>query len=325
MRTLLVADLHLNNNPRDEYRHAFQTELRKIVRREKPEVVVINGDLTDEKDYHPAVLVNRVVQHIYELANITPNVIINKGNHDYTALASTPFFEFLSRLERVEWVNKPKEFYGFLMLPHTPNHERDWKNLNWGFAQHVVAHNTFAGTKSDRGFKLDGIPTGIFPKGVKVWSGDVHTPQEVGPVTYIGAPYTVDFGDDYEPRVILLDNGKPKFIPCPGPQKRLLEVKLGHKLPASFPKFNRGDILKVRAIVNSDQYARWSEFVDGVHQWGIKHGFVVHMVQPVHDKAPVKRTVPQAVNRKSDEQIVKDFAKRQSMSSVTLKTGLKFL
>src|SRR5205814_1607714 len=96
-----------------------------------------------------------------------------------------------------------------LFLPHTNNYKRDWKGLDFSKYQWIFAHNTFQGANIGPR-RLEGIPTSIFPRNAKVISGDIHVPQHFGPIEYVGAPYRIDFGDDYEPRVLFLSTKDEK-------------------------------------------------------------------------------------------------------------------
>src|SRR5215831_11248250 len=93
-RGILTADLHLSANPRDAYRFAFLPYLRKLAR--SVDWVVILGDLTEQKDFHPAALVNRIASELHRLAQVT-RVYFVMGNHDRLDEAA-PFFQFLRYL-----------------------------------------------------------------------------------------------------------------------------------------------------------------------------------------------------------------------------------
>lgn len=329
MTILITADLHLNNLPRDAYRHEFQEKFRSLAKLHKASTIMLLGDLTDEKDYHAGELVNKVVDHVSALTRIAP-VVILKGNHDYASTTNTPFFTFLNRIPDVHWVGEPTSGSAvawangrMLFLPHTPNPERDWKNVDLKGRDWIFAHNTFEGTKGESGRLLTGPPTNMFPRGSRVISGDVHVPQTNGPVTYVGAPYHVDFGDSYAPRLLLIKNDKLVSIPCNGPQKQLVLCKAG-TLPK--PDFNRGDILKVRVELDTGQYAKWAEIKDAVLAWGAKYGYVIHMVQPITKQQTIAKT--KRVNRtapKSDEELLEAFAQRRTLDKHTTTIGLNIL
>jgi len=327
---LITADLHLNANPRDEYRHEFQKELRAMVRKYKPAGVALLGDLTDFKDEHPAVLVNRIVDHLYRLAQLAP-VVVLRGNHD---MAGEPaFFAFAGRSEGIWWVGAPTmpgelenaptallEALGkALFLPHSHDPRREWADLpKW--ARWIFAHQTFAGARNERGTVLDGAPPSLIPKGARVVSGDVHVPQD-GLVTYVGAPYTIDFGDDYAPRVLLLQNDKLTSLPCTGPQKRLIIFKHGNTIHNAKP----GDIVKIQVQLDRGDYARWGEIKDKAASWAQKLELNVHMIQPVVAAAARMSSKRPRSEPKSDRELVENYAKAAKLDELTVKVGMNLL
>jgi DNA repair exonuclease SbcCD nuclease subunit len=339
---LVTADLHLNNLPRDKYRHDFQKELRALIKKHGVHTCLLLGDLADEKDFHPAQLVNQMVDHIYRLAQLVP-VIITKGNHDYTSLANTPFFAFLRRVEGVYWLGEPtlgKELENLppasstalakaLFLPHSPDPARDWASVPLKGHDWIFAHNTFAGAISDSGAVMSGTPTSIFPKDAKVISGDIHTPQVVGPVTYVGSPYRVDFGDDFDPRVLLIKGDKLNSVLCDGPRKQLIEVH-AHELIKLHTKkvmdnLAEGDILKVRIELDTGDYAHWGEMKEKIREWAIKHKFVLHLVQPSTQRKGMAKKAVVRQSPKSDAQLLTSYGKQKGLDDATLEVGLEII
>jgi len=323
MKRLVTADIHLNSNPRDEYRHTFMEKtLPELVHRHKPNELVILGDLTDEKDYHGARLVNRIVAHIHRLALIVP-VCVLKGNHDYTD-PDHPFFGFLSSVENVSWINKPLGTNGTFFLPHTHNYQRDWKGLNLQSAKLVFAHQTFEGAKGV-GPHTEGIPRSVFGPGTTVISGDVHIPQNIGgAIIYAGAPYTIDFGDDYSPRVLLAhDHDRVDSIPVPGRQKRLIEINQIYDLDPEMA--NDGDIVKVRMDIETNDHALWPELQAKIRSFGAQHGWWMYDVRPRVIVVGGKATARRRTEVRTDEELVRIYGKARGIGEKTLKTGLELM
>ena len=338
MTVLVTGDLHLSDNARDKYRHDFMVKLPALARKQRADLILILGDLTEEKDRFAAELVNAVVDHLHALARVAP-VIVLQGNHDYLNIES-PFFAFLARLEGLTWVNRPTALNSLenvpatvsralgkaILCPHTSNCLKDWakidfKGYNWAFM-----HQTFTGAVSETGFKLSGIPLNYFPKNLQIISGDIHRPQELGNLTYCGAPFLVDFGDQGISRMLLIDaSGKLKSLPCAGPQKRLVTVGSIKEL-AKQPQLNENDVLKVRVEIEPGDYPRWPEMVEQVKAWGADNGFLIHLVQPVV-QATSRSMISQrtAAPSKTDEQLLKDYAKHRGVDENTVKAGLKLL
>jgi len=322
MTTLITADLHLGDNPRDVYRHKFMEQLPALLKKHKATRLLVLGDLTEEKDRHSAWLVNKMVEYFFVLHQVC-QVMILRGNHDYIDI-NNPFFRFLQCIEGIGWIDRPYEADGCLFLPHTTNWKRDWDKLRFEGRDWIFAHNTFEGADVGHGRKLSGIPTNIFPDD-NVISGDVHIPQKLGQVEYVGAPYTVDFGDDYEGRVLRLTKHGVTSIPLTTPQKRLVEVSELKEL-TKVKHVKQGDILKVRYFLAADQQPRWSEIQAAIREWSEKHGYILHTTQPV---VVTNRLGGEKAKRKvivrSDQQLLESYAKQRGVDPRTLKTGLTLM
>lgn len=322
MTTLVTADWHLNDNPRDAYRHAAMKTLRRMASEHKVSRTIILGDLTDEKDRHSSELVNDVVEHLYQLSKMCP-VIVLRGNHDYV-VADDPFFGFVGHLPDVLWINNPtkitfEDLGQCLFLPHTRNYKKDWTGVSLEGHDWVFAHNTFDGACTEHGRELRGIPRDIFPfLRDYVISGDVHVPQQLKPINYVGAPYTIDFGDDYTPRVLLLTGDSATSVPVPGAQKRLIDEK-------GTPHVNPGDIVKARVGIKAEQYADWPTIRQEWKDWAEGRKVILYSIHPVVEQkqTSVKKQIRDMA--KSDEQILRSYAKGQQLDDSTIKTGLKLL
>ena len=332
MSILITADLHWTDNVRDAYRHGIVKRLCNLIRKHHVEMLLILGDLTEAKEGHSAELVNEITDHVHELSLLC-DVIILQGNHDYKGNPDHPFFAFLSHIPHVRWIRVPTlgvhlhdltegvqpVLEKAIFLPHTSNYGRDWKDLDLN-QDWIFAHNTFAGADGGNGRKLSGIPTSVFPKRARVIAGDVHIPQE----RYVGSPYTVDFGDDFEPRVLMIQGKKVTSIPIGGPQKRLVEVYSPTELLKQ-KGLNEGDILKVKMHIASGEYDRWPEYQDKIRKWGEARGFIVHMTQPIIAGKGQPSRKKTNVTTKSDEELLKAYAKSRRVDERTLQTGLTLL
>lgn len=328
MKLLATGDIHLTSNLRDEYRHEFIGEiLPGIVREQRPDFLFILGDLTEEKDRHNARLVNRIVKHFVQLAELC-TVVVQRGNHDYIE-ADNPFFAFVENIPKIRWINKPWApalKTPVIILPHTYNYKADWAEINFARYDLVFAHQTFQGAVGESGHALDGIPPKIFGDATVV-SGDIHVPQAFDNIVYCGAPYRVDFGDDFDPRVLLIDTelGAIDSIPCPGKQKRLIEVRAKTYLEQlkRQSQVNPGDILKVRVELDLADHARWKEIQTNIRKWGADNEFNIWLVQPKIIEAASRPAARREISRKDDEELMKTYGKSRGVHADTLKTGLK--
>lgn len=326
MTGLITADLHLNDNPRDAYRHDFISQLPGIAKDIKADWVAILGDLTEEKDRHGAWLVNRIVNHIWDIAQAVPRVYVLRGNHDYLE-EENPFYAFINKIERVTWINTPTTInfnsgHEALFLPHTSDYKRDWAKHVGG--RIVFAHNTFEGATGESGRELHGIPLDVIKDCDRVISGDIHKPQKIKNLTYVGAPYTIDFGDDYEPRMLKLDTKRNTVseLLCNGPQKRLIEITDVKQLPRVTLK---GDVYKVRIHLSLEQHQDWHKIKDLISRWAEQHGVHLHQAQPIVTRTLRLKKASGANLQTSDTDLLRKYAKVRGVDERTLKTGLNLM
>jgi DNA repair exonuclease SbcCD nuclease subunit len=339
MNILVTSDLHLSAKARDRYRFDACERLRKRMEKKPPQALLIAGDLTEEKDRHPAQLVNDVVRTMHEFAQIAPLLIL-KANHDYRDEAH-PFFAFLSRVPNVHWIDDisnasmlPKQFRapfaGCLFLPHTHSPKRDWKGwVDKTTYRFIFAHQLFSGAGSESGKRLTGVDPDLIPNKQCVLAGDVHTPHKVTDhIEYIGAPYHVDFGDNYQARYIeILANSSSRQLisktTADWPQKRLIALDDVSELK-EHQGTHPGDIVLVRVQVSSME--RWPKVRERVARWGDANNVHVHRVEPVMAHKAARRHVKVKNSTRADDlDTLRQFSKRHGIDEHTQTMGQEII
>lgn len=331
MTTFVTADIHLNANLRDAYRHRWMEGLPALLKKEQADRLILLGDLTSDKDHHGAWLTNKIATYMDSCAAIC-SVYILQGNHDWLLNANNPFFEFLGRYDRVRWIKditalNLKGLGRCLFIPHQrkPEAWRDMAELKkeWSW---VFTHNTFKGARNEQDMEMEGVPTGAI-LGHRVVSGDVHVPQKLGPVTYVGPPFTVNFGDSYQPRVLLLTEYGMNQRLCEGPRKMLVEADSLERVRKV--KVKPEDIVKVRYEVAAQDYDKWPQIRKQIEEWAKRAEVVLDSVLPIPraadeavSEAPARSTVP---NTSSDEDVMKAYSERYRVGDKTLRLGLKLM
>lgn len=320
-KTLLTADLHLSDTARDSYRWDIFPWLIEQVKSLSVERIIILGDVTEYKDGHNARFVNRLVDTLINLGRYC-DVVILRGNHDGLS-PDCPFFGFTGKLKYITWISAPVRKGEELFLPHTDNYKKDWKALTDDFdkATTYFCHQTFVGATAESGSKLDGVPLNIIPCHAQVYSGDIHKPQCLGPVTYIGAPYTIRFGDDYNPRIILLKGTQAVSIPVPGVRKHLFEITSPAQLTAALAA--PGDLVKIRVRL-LDEASRWGECRAEIVEAVQRYGWRSCGVQPIVENT-ISRLKPQTSPNITDRELMHEFAARQKINDTRLQTGMEFV
>lgn len=256
MKYLLTSDIHLTDAAKDSYRFGLFDFLRQQQEIYNPDVLIVAGDLTNEKNYHSSALVNQTVEGFKRLR---PPVYIDRGNHDGDD-PENPFFAFLNKIPGITFCIDTTVIkdYKLVMIPHQLNQasfDNAFKRVPEGFL--AVCHQTITGCLSETGSRLTGLA--VPPnKACKILSGDIHRPQilhtENGDVTYIGSPYAVRHGDHFEPRVLLLDNNKEIDLHFLAPKKLSLIIRDVSEIP----DLKKGDQIKVLMELHPSEKVEWA-------------------------------------------------------------------
>lgn len=277
-RMILTADWHLTDAPLDEYRWGVFAQVEKLAARYPDAEVFMLGDLCDRKDRHAASLVNRVVRSFIGLGDALSEsgdprgIHILPGNHDMPVRGRS-FWSFLSELQPVAFYDDPYEFApGHMLLPWTANPREAWRDFDLGRMRSVFMHQPQDGAVGENGQKLSIATSYLFSRRTKVYSGDIHTPQQVGPVTYVGAPHAIKFGDDYQPRMLVLN---PDFSICEAvairsPQKVILRARNTGELETQAEELalTNNDMVRIRYALALEQAAEWDRLKECVLAWG---------------------------------------------------------
>src|SRR5690606_33582231 len=118
-------------------------------------------------------------------------------------------FDFLNNIKNIRFVTTPRtwvtsEESRLLFLPHF-NDEEAWDNFKLDKRpDYAFIHQAVTGAISESGRRLDGASLKPLKRlRCPVFAGDVHKPHTIEPVTYIGPPYHVRFGDNFRPRCMV--------------------------------------------------------------------------------------------------------------------------
>lgn len=234
--------------------------------------LILLGDLTDAKDRHGAKLVNRLYREITNLER-RYRVVIIKGNHDYYDPAH-PFFEFLGDTSDITFITEPRllklSIGSVYCVP---------AGAKWDFkipkADYLFTHATFSGAKAENGATLTGVDPGVLDGfSGKVLSGDIHVPQKLarGKIEYVGAPYHIRFGDDFDPRVLLVgDDGRTKDLKFPAPRKRVFVITKPEDLIDEYAA--RDDHVRVRCLLSRGHYDKWPGYKEEIRRIAADRGW----------------------------------------------------
>jgi len=285
---IVTTDLHLTDRERDEYRWDFLRWLTAKTSKSSEDTWIL-GDLTDAKDGHSSVLVNRIVRALVGLAACGGQVYVLKGNHDYTDEAE-PFFGFVDKIPGVHFVTEPQwietDVGLVLALPHTRQPVPVWDPIleeRESDPDLILCHQTFNGANAGGGFKLQaGISSTYFKEWkleCPVLSGDIHVPQTLGGIEYVGTPYPVAFGDDHDCRVLGLWNEGDGVEWASEPVETIQKLKLVIDDLDDLEGIGPGDQVKVKLRLPRREFADWEQRRDEVVELVAHMGGHLHSIE----------------------------------------------
>lgn len=280
MSILVISDLHLTEKSVEAYRWNIFSQVRDYLGENDCDTLFILGDLLDKKDRHPAELVNQLIDELINTLSYVDNIFILKGNHDYLK-PQAPFLDFLRHFEpHITWISSP-QFVTFgskrtLWLPHSRNPTEEWADLDFGSVDTIFMHQSVIGCKVSEyyemncGFDLDWMISRL-PKNHQIYSGDIHVPQQIKTLTYIGTPHPVSFGDTYEHNMLLLSDDFTEFERIKTHPLQRHSLKIRSSLCLERLKLtgviNRKDQAKIKIQLSSEDLSSWSSTKEIVKQW----------------------------------------------------------
>lgn len=326
---LITTDVHLVESPAAEYRWELFPWINQQIKEHGVKSVRILGDITDAKDNHSAALVNRVVAGIKSIE--CDDVKVLAGNHDWLKQGEE-FFRFLNHIPGVEFITKPteeqaygKEALNCLYLPYSKNPSRDWANFDFSHYDYVFIHQTISGAIASNGEAMDGEPLPDLSAAGRVYSGDIHVPQRIKGVTYIGSPYHVHFGDDFKPRVLLLGRrGDETWLHMPSPRR--VVVKVRHLRELRRVELQPGDQVKLRMVLKEEDKHSWARLKREAVTILEERGVVVHGTELSLDREAARWNPDElASTAYTPEELVKRYVETEELGGDAFEIAMEVI
>ncbi len=327
---LITTDIHLTEKNEDAYRFGLFEWIIETFGHDITDVYIL-GDVTDRKNYHADWFVNRVADTLQKLSQWY-HVNILMGNHDYDTSPDNPFFQFINQLPRVRYFTKPyMDVNEVLFLPHSRQPGEDWGILRKETDPRVIfLHQTFRGARSETGHELTGMSTLPFRKyGCPIYSGDIHVPQNVGPVTYVGSPYHTRYGDSFNPRCLIVDKDFEivEEVQFPAPRKWAIDLNANQHLE-DLEYLGEGDMVKIRVHLTRIQFDDWPVIRDTQRAQAKDMGLKVHSItlkEKENTKERSKRLQKKIVKGRTRSDTFKAFCTRYGVSDDLAEAGKEFM
>ena len=331
---LLAADLHLTDNPLDEYRWKIFDQLAYHALQNKVKEIFLLGDVWDRKDRHSGKLVNRVVDSLSQLnSNACCPISIIRGNHD-SALEGKHYWEFLNGYNGYSYITDPVYYHdpGILLLPFSSNPIKEWTE---GFVANafkaptlksIFMHQPVEGAFIDEYRKLEKAPVLPPLPDVAVFSGDIHRPQILGSIHYIGTPFPVHFNETWPNRIILIKDGnftRPQDIWLDTPKRAILEITETEELLST--EYKSGDQLRIRVKLDGKNLISWSEREGKIREWADSRGIFIASIEAKLEGDTIKEETQRDLDIPNPKQVLLQYGKQEKLSDEILNIGISLL
>ena len=213
-------------------------------------------------------------------------------------------------------------------MPFTASPAEDWANIDLNGFRAIFMHATVTGSRIQNGIVLENPSFPPLPPHVKVYSGDVHYPQRVGTVTYVGTPHPVIFGEDHQFRMLLLDEDDYRVveeIELAPPRKLILDVDLRDGIAdLNALGVQPGDQVKLRLIGAPRLVDEMGQIEQHIAAWAQAEGITVAGTEVVIEAGYAGD--PRGLDLdQTPEAILRDFAQRENLADSVLAVGLELL
>ena len=246
-------------------------QVGELARKFQVKRIFLLGDVFELKDRIPA----RIMILFAEAVKKFPcKLTILKGNHDFAEDDYAPV-RLLEREGKLEFISEPSFDMEIAFLPYHRKYEafsEEWKKMHeqikgdTGYDVGVklfLSHNTVPGSKFANNRKAEGefdLPTFA---NIRYLAGDIHLPQKVGPIQYLGSPYQVDFGEEGQDKFVYLYKADidlltsvelkyPKFVSVDvyDPPKKTIEIEGNYiRLIGEVLKENKDIVEEVKKFI----------------------------------------------------------------------------
>ena len=325
---LLASDLHLTDSPSEEYRWKIFDVLAEHAIKHHVNDIFLLGDVWDRKDRHSAKLVQDSIFALMRLQETTDaKVWIIAGNHDQPI--SGPYFWYILSYIKTEdtlgsylsYVTKPDLYHNIMLLPFAKDPKQEWKNIPW-FGNAVFMHQTGQGATVEGGRELTSNNLPTFPPDVAVFSGDVHRPQTVNGITYVGAPYPIKFSETWDNRIILIkENDFKNFISIPVNIMKRAIIDISSLDELKNIKLGRDNQIRVRYKLSGTSLTQWPVIEKTIRDFCKTKGINLVSLEASFEGGGLKEET-QKINFMSPEELIKMFCKEENLSDKILEVGL---
>jgi DNA repair exonuclease SbcCD nuclease subunit len=221
MRVLFIGDPHLKIN-RFDLATSFLNWLNKLIEEQKPDLVVNLGDTFDTHAVIRSEVLNEFMKHVYGVLSMGIPYVYLVGNHDMYKPHDPKYhvmLPFKNKIKDFHVVDEIQNLFDMTFVPY----QYDGSKFPKKTLQVVVAHQTFIGADYGPIRATEGVDATSIEGCEVIISGHIHTRSILGPVVYVGSPFSQSASDiDQVKGITVFDSSTfaQTFIETPLPSWR---------------------------------------------------------------------------------------------------------
>lgn len=186
---VVISDIHFNINTLPVATAALTQAIKTAEEMKIP--LIIAGDLHDTKAIIRAEVANRLLELFKD---VSQPVAILVGNHDLLNEKGTEHgLNYLSS-PNVTIIDTPRSWNGVNFIPYMSSKEAFLEQTK-RYQGLIICHQGFLGAAMGDYVQDKSSVDPTLLKEYTIISGHYHRHQTLGPVTYIGSPYTMTYGE----------------------------------------------------------------------------------------------------------------------------------
>lgn len=331
MNYLIVGDTHFTDSPLDSYRWDIFKVLKGEASRHNVGEIVFLGDVVDRKDRHTAVLVNRLIDEFADLKFETKcEINVLAGNHD-KPLTGPYYWQFLNRAG-IRYIQEPYINDSLVYLPYVHDPVKEWNDIKTFNPRMKVIfmHQTVEGAIAENDYALSGTPNLLqhLPSDIPIFSGDVHRPQSIRNITYVGVPYPTRFSESWANRIILIkedDFQHQQDVWIDGIKRSILDIEDSKVLNTL--NYKEGDQIKIRYKLSNEKLVDWPEEEKRIREWEKERKTTIVSIEPllVGEGLRQQTVETQQVELLPHEEILRLFCTQEKLSDSLSQFGSECL
>lgn len=260
MKVIAIGDPHFKTDNIPEV-NMFIERLEKLAENEKPNLIVILGDVLHTHERLHITPLNSACNFVNKMRNIAETVIL-VGNHDAISnqifLSENHWMNFFKDWKNVIVADKVIKKYNFVFCPYVPvgrfqealNTISDWKT-----ADCIFAHQEFFGCKMAAIVSTEGDK---WPENYpNIVSGHIHGNQTIKNIYYPGSSMQHAFGESEKNIIPILtfENGKYtlKEVDLQLPRKKIIYTDVASIDDLKIPEASE-DKVKISIAGNYEEF-----------------------------------------------------------------------